>query len=101
MLLIFGKCKCIHIGHGNMYEEYKMGDAVLGRTTQGKDLGVTYSAEMKVSEQCGIAASKGNQIIGLIRRIITYKEKQLIVHVYKSIVRPHFEYCIQAWRPYR
>ena len=23
---------------------------------------------MKVSEQCGIAASKGNQILGLIRR---------------------------------
>ena len=34
MLLNFGKCKCIHIGHGNMDEEYKMGDAVLGRTTQ-------------------------------------------------------------------
>ena len=32
----FGKCKCIHIGHGNMDEEYKMGDAVLGRTTQEK-----------------------------------------------------------------
>ena len=31
MLLNFGKCKCIHIGHGNMYEEYKMGDAVLGK----------------------------------------------------------------------
>ena len=30
-----------------------------------------------------------------------YKEKQLIVSVYKSIVRPHLEYCIQAWRPYR
>ena len=28
MLFNFGKCKCIHIGHGNMEEEYKMGDAV-------------------------------------------------------------------------
>ena len=34
MLFIFGKCKCIHIGHGNMDEEYQMGDAVLGRTTK-------------------------------------------------------------------
>ena len=33
------------------------------------------SADMKVSEQCGIAVSKGNQILGLIRRNITYKEK--------------------------
>ena len=30
MLLHFGKCKCIHIGHGHMNEEYKLGDAVLG-----------------------------------------------------------------------
>ena len=29
---------------------------------------------MKVSEQCGIAAAKGNQILGLIRRNIVYKE---------------------------
>ena len=56
---------------------------------------------MNVSEQCGIAASKGNQILGLIKRNITYKEKQLIVPLYKAIVRPHLEYCIQAWRPYR
>ena len=60
--------------------EYKMEDAVLGRTTQEKDLGVTFSGDMKVSEQCGIAASKGNQILGLIRRTIMYKEKQNIVY---------------------
>ena len=64
-------------------------------------LGVTFSADMRVSGQCRIAASKGNQILGLIRRTITYKEKQLIVPLYKAIVRPHLEYCIQALRPYR
>ena len=36
----------------------------------------------------------------MIRRNITYKEKGLIVPLYKSIVRPLFEYYIQAWRPY-
>ena len=50
MLFNFGKCICIHIGPGNMDEEYKMGDAVLGRTTQEKDLGITFCADMKVSE---------------------------------------------------
>ena len=48
-----------------------MRDTVLG-TTAKKDLGVTIRADMKVSEQCGIAASNGNQILGLIRRNITY-----------------------------
>ena len=49
MLFNFGKCKCIHTGLGNMDEEYKMWDAVLGRTAQEKDLRVTFSADMKVS----------------------------------------------------
>ena len=101
MLFNFGKCKCLHTGHGNLNVNYKMGDTVLGTTVKEKDLGVTISADMKVSEQCGIAASKGNQILGLIRRNITYKGKKLIKPLYKAIVRPHLEYCIQAWRPYR
>ena len=45
-----------------------MGDTVLDTTTNEKDLGVTISADMKGSERFGIAASKGNQILGLIRR---------------------------------
>ena len=55
---------------------------------------------MKVSEQCGIAASKGNTIIGLIKRNITYKDKRLIIPLYKAIVIPHLKYCIQAWTPF-
>ena len=31
---------------------------------------------------------------------VTYKEKSLFVPLYKAIVRPHLEYCIQAWSPY-
>ena len=29
-----------------------------------------------------------------------YKEKELIILLYKTIVRNHLEYCIQLWRPY-
>ena len=82
-LFNFGKCKCLHTGHGNLNVNYKMGDTVLGTTVKENDLGVTISADMKVSEQCSIAASKGNQILGLIRRNITYKGKKLIIPLYK------------------
>ena len=76
MLLNLGKCKCLQTGHGNLDVNYKMGDTFLGTTVKEKDLGITISADMKVSEQCVIAASKGNQIIGLIRRNITYKKRK-------------------------
>ena len=101
MLCNFGKCKCLHTGHGNEDAQYTMGGTLLNTTITGKDLGLAISADMKESEQCGIAAAKGNKILGLIRRNIVYKEKELIIPLYKTIVRPHLEYCIQAWRPYR
>ena len=36
----------------------------------------------------------------MIRRNITYKEKSLIIPLYKAIVIPHLEYCIHAWNPH-
>ena len=66
-------------------------------------LGVTMNGnmkDMKVSEQCRIAESKGCQVLGVIRRNITYTENSLIIPLYKAIVRYHLEYCIQAWSPY-
>ena len=75
---------------------YEMGGTILSITVKEKYLGVTMNANMKVSEQCRIAASKGNKVLGMIRRNIT----NLIVPLYKAIVRHHLEYCIQAWSPY-
>ena len=62
-MLNFWKCKCLHTGHGNLDLSNKMRDTVLGATVKEEDLGITIrlSADMKVSEHCGIAASKGKE----------------------------------------
>ena len=62
MLFNFGKCKCLHTGSRNTCMNYEMGGTIL-KTVKEKDLGVTMNANMKVSEQCRIAASKGNQVL--------------------------------------
>ena len=49
----------------------------------------------------GIATSNGKQMFRLIRRNIVYNDKGLIIPLYKTIVRPHLEYCIQSLRPHR
>ena len=57
---------------------YEMGGTILSKTVKEKHLVVSMNAKMKVSEQCRITASNGNQVLGMIRRNITYKEKRLI-----------------------
>ena len=57
MLFNFGKCKFLHTGPGNTGMNYQMGGTILSKTVKEKDLGVTMNANMKISEQCTVAAS--------------------------------------------
>ena len=71
MLFNFGKCKCLHTGPRNTGTNYEMGGTILSKTMKEKYLGVTMNANMKVAEQCRIAAPNGNQVLGMIPRNIT------------------------------
>ena len=39
-------------------------------------------------------------MLGLINRNFQDRSKDTIVPLYKSLVRPHMEYCCQVWCPY-
>jgi len=39
-------------------------------------------------------------ILGMINMTIRYKERKIMVTLYKSLVRPHLEYCVSAWSPH-
>ena len=38
--------------------------------------------------------------LGMINRNFKCKAKKVILPLYKSIVRPHLDYYMQAWRPH-
>ena len=63
-------------------------------------MGVIVTNDFEVAKQCNKAASKGNQKLGMIRRTFTCKNKNIMTKLYKSIVRPSLDYCVQAWRPH-
>ena len=93
MLFNFGKCKCLHTGPGNTGINYEMGGTIISKTVKEKDLGVTMNANMKVSEQCRIAASWNDSE----KYNISRKEFD---RTPVAIVRTHLEYCIQARNPH-
>lgn len=94
------KCVVLHVGNNNQQFDYYLGNNLIKTSNKERDLGVIVDNSCKFSEQCRMAASAANKLLGLIKRSIEYKNKDTIVRLYKALVRPKLEYCIQAWCPY-
>ena len=45
--------------------------------------------DLKVSQQCQQAYNKASRILGLINRTIEYRHKNILLRLYKSLVRSH------------
>ena len=100
MLFNAEKCKIMHIGFGNAKASYSIDGRVLQPVNVEKDLGVYLDSSLKPSRQCAEAARKGNWILGLIRRNFNFHDRDIVVKLYKQMVRPHLEYAVQVWNPY-
>ena len=46
------------------------------------------------------AYAKASRSLGLIARTISYKSSDVLLKLYKSLVRPHLRNCVSAWSPY-
>ena len=99
------KCKVMHLGRNNPHSKYEIkhrnGDRhTLHECEEEKDLGIIFDYKLTFDSHINSAISKGNKILGLIRRSFTGLDNKVLVMLYKSLVRPHLEYGNQIWSPF-
>lgn len=94
------KCKIMHIGKLNLHYEYTLSDIILEESCQENDLGIIITDNNKWDTQCSGAVKKANKILGLISRSFDHKSDEIIIPLYKALVRPLLEYCTSLWSPY-
>jgi len=90
----------MHVGKSQKHYPYYMNSQQLEEVTQEKDLGILISNDLKVSQQCQAATSKATRILGIINHTIVFRHPDILLRLYKSLARPHLEYCTAAWSPH-
>ena len=79
MLFDIDKCIVLHMGGKNQTQRYELGGKELKSVEQERDLGIIIHQNGKTAAQCTVAASKTNQVLGMIRRNIKWKIKRLLL----------------------
>jgi len=88
------KCKVLHFGASNKKFSYFMGthkSHKLDIMNEEKDLGVCITNNLRSARQCQLAYSEANKVLELNTRTISYKDTNVLLKLYKTLVRPHLE----------
>ena len=95
------KCKIMHIGNKNPKNVYGMDGTELETTRAERDLGVTIDDQLDLGKHIKTIVAKANRILGLIKISFACLDKSMFLNLYLVLVRPHLEYCVQIWSPYK
>lgn len=93
------KCKIIHVGKDNPCNQYYMGEVLLPAVDSEKDLGVLMSKNRKWNDHIHLGISKANQMIAWVIRSVISRKPHIMLNIYKCMIRPNIEYCVQLWSP--
>ena len=95
-----GKCKVLHINcNNNPNHKYKLHDTSLSEVESECDLGVETSEMFNWGENIKNSIVKANRMTAWIARNVICRSQDVMLLIYKALVRPHIEYCVQVWSP--
>ncbi|XP_059843112.1 uncharacterized protein LOC132403641 isoform X1 [Hypanus sabinus] len=93
------KCEVIHFGCKNRKTDYYLNGGRLGKGEVQRDLGVIVHQSLEVGMQVQQAVKKANGMLAFIAKGFEYRSREFLLQLYKALVRPHLEYCVQFWSP--
>ena len=100
MLFNIEKCMTMHFGLRNICADYEINGVQLKNVNEEKDLGVIIQNNLKWNVQCAQAVNKASRVLGMVKRTFNCLDIDMFKTLYCSLVRPHLEFCVQAWSPH-
>ena len=93
------KCKVMHAGTNNPKHKYFLDGMELPEIKSEKDLGVLVSDSLSWQPHIDAIVKKANSCVAWVLRSVISRSPKVMLQISKSMIRPHWEYCVQLWSP--
>ena len=94
------KCKVMHLAYNNNpIHEYFLDGVLLEEVKNEKDLGLIVNEDLGWDDNIRSCIKDANRCIAWVSRNLLNRDSYILARVYKTIIRPKLEYCVQLWNP--
>jgi hypothetical protein len=69
---------------------------LLEETVCERDIGINIHQNLTQSSQCAKAAQVATGVLSKVRKAFHYRDRKTWIRMYKTDVRPHVEFAVQA-----
>ena len=91
----------MHLGKKNPKTTYDMDGTCLVEMLEEKDLGVLIDNSLDFGKHIKNIVAKANRMLGMIKISFACLNSKMFLNLYKTLVRPLLEYCVQVRSPIR
>ena len=95
------KCISLHFGRSNPHYQYYVHHHPLKQASVTKDLGILVCDSLSFKEHILKLASRGNRMLGLLKKSFISRDPQIMLTLYKAYVRSVLEHCCTLWSPHK
>ena len=94
------KCKVMNlVFNDNPKNEYVLDGVILENIEEEKDLGIYVNNDFSWGNNIRMNIKSANRAIGWISRNVIDRDPYVLRNIYKSLIRPKLETCVQLWNP--
>ena len=90
----------VHRKRDPLLHNYSLKGHILASEQHTKYLGVLISQDLTWTTHINTMVKKANSVLGFLRRNLRVSNEHTKEAAYKTLVRPHLEYCCTVWNPH-